>query len=487
MGKSLLSKLGRGIKKGALIAAALASIGFAGCKPFATNFPPSANLEASLISDNNYTITLDGTDPNGKSDILEYILTEKYADGKEEKIKSSSPITMSRNYNKDVTLNGECIDSQNAIGNAEPLQITISPSQIDYIDISGKLEDCENDGTVPVQGEIKLLDNLDNPIKITEIRNGSLIDNYIAKTDLDGYFDFTLDKLVTSLSQVKIKARSTNPSNSYVRTITVDVNSNSNVEPDVIVNPIRVVPYPDFDNDEAADNIDTFKTFMEQINSSYNGVRGFDLNEIITNNGGIEILRGDPLNRGFNFTPENQDFIEGKINDVNDIGVYVEKRDLNEANPGWIDVQVDTNDPNENPADKKYDIVGGKIVPYPGWIVVAPKDTAGGETFLFGGLDGILIKRARIDLGGVNNSIPPINLGGVNDGVPTHEFGHVFIASNPLTDGHSTILDNRYTIMTATNLKSPPPGVADEKAAKIIYEDTYQYGEDLNNILGDVE
>ena len=38
--------------------------------------------------------------------------------------------------------------------------------------------------------------------------------------------------------------------------------------------------------------------------------------------------------------------------------------------------------------------------------------------------------------------------------------------------------------MTTNDLMSPPPGVADEKAAKIIYEDTYQPGENLDDILG---
>ena len=308
----------------------------------------------------------------------------------------------------------------------------------DYLDVEGWLQDNETD--TGKQGTIKIYDSLKNSIGETT-------------TDSSGHFVFHSDsKKATDLSQIIIQARSgTYPSwTSYVKTLNASVNSAS--EPDVTVNPIRVVAYPNF-----CSNAD-FKTFMNQINASYTGVRGFDLSQLE----GIEIIDVDPLGSGSNFSSTQQDILADKIQDINDIRIYVEGRNLN--------VQKDSG----SLYTKHYSTtsVPDQITPDPGWIIVAPKNIGGGQTSFFWDFDLGKIKRARIDLGVVN------------DTTPTHEFGHAFIAANPDYNGHSSILLNPLTIMTVDNLKLPPPGVADVKAAHIIYEDTYKTGEGLDDILG---
>ena len=461
-----LRKVGRGVKKGLWVATAVASIWTAGCNlcgpdPEPVNYAPVASLSVtpqSVEVNSPVNLELTGTDEDGNDDIIEYkVDVDKGADGTiEETITSPNPINQSwsSDYVGNVKIQGKVTDSQGAVGKATPITINVYPSPAqDYVDISGRLEDCENDG-IGRQGIVKVYNALDNSL----IGEEHLV---------NGNFSITLDKLVLELSDgVIIKAitgTSSNPT-SYVRTKTFPAG-------DVNVGNIRVVPYPTFDTGDsnpAINDIDyqRFKTFMNEINASYAGLRRFDLSILE----GIEIIDIDPLGSGRNFLssytdsqgnvwPTEQDFIKNKIINPNDIRLYVEGRVLN--------VQKDNFS-----STKHYSTSRGYIEPYLGWIIVAPSNISNSETEFFWSLDDDRIKRARIDLGVVN------------DTVPTHEFGHAFIASNPWTNGHSTILLNPFTIMTATNLKSPPPGDADIKASHIVYESSYQLWEKLDNILG---
>jgi hypothetical protein len=139
-----------------------------------------------------------------------------------------------------------------------------------------------------------------------------------------------------------------------------------------------------------------------------------------------------------------------------------------------IPIQIETS-PN---SQDHYDSTGN---PNPGWIISIPDKTLGGGETSFEYLNDHIVT------GIINRAI--VRLSVVNDAVSTHEFGHVFIASNRYTMGHCTIPPfynvsgtNALTIMTPDNLKLPPPGDADIKAAHIIY--TYLPRARLNDILG---
>jgi len=181
---------------------------------------------------------------------------------------------------------------------------------------------------------------------------------------------------------------------------------------------------------------------------------------------GIEILLQNPYN-GVSFTPEQQEIIANRVKSSNDIEMFIEGRQLDSL------IQIDTFYP---PANSHYT---AGLLPDENWIIVVPNNEVGGRTY-FGYLnDTVLsgtINRVRIDL------MPSVV--SLTNPVMTHEFGHGFIAAGPNFNGHSSILLNPLTIMTATNLKVPPPGVADEKAGRLIYEDTYKPTEELDDILG---
>jgi hypothetical protein len=141
------------------------------------------------------------------------------------------------NEDADYSVKVKVSDGKDSDTQSYTLMVKNISLEDDYIDISGKLEDCENDGAIPVQGFIKVYDSLGNQIKIKEIYNETTkIDDYTIKTEMDGDFYFTLDKKVTDLSNVVLKAvsiDSSNNQNSYVRTVTVNVDSTPDVEPDV--------------------------------------------------------------------------------------------------------------------------------------------------------------------------------------------------------------------------------------------------------------
>ena len=245
-------------RKGVCLVATLLSL--YGCPvptpiPEPKNQKPTAFVYAvpdSGVSPLSSQLQVDGTDPDGKSDIKEYRMEiDRNADGDiDETIAQQTPINITRNFNDNAIIYGYVKDSA---GHIDKKSKNINVSQPDYIDISGRLEDNETD--TGQQGVIRFYDATD------ETFLGE------CQTDSDGNFSITIDKLVEELPEgVIVQARIGSPENytSYVRTVKHDINAEA--EPDVIVDPIRCVPYPDFDNDGTPDNISEFKQHMYDTN-----------------------------------------------------------------------------------------------------------------------------------------------------------------------------------------------------------------------------
>jgi len=479
-----LRKVGKGFKRGLLVATAVASLGVASCKlcpdPEPINYAPeitSTPTTTQVDEGNSYNYDVDATDADG--DKLTYSLpiapnwlsinsNTGMISGTAPQVDSDTPcdieVGVSDGVNPTATQNYTLT-----------VKNIVVPPVDDYLDISGKLEDCESD--TGKQGRIKIYDSLENYIGETQ-------------TDSNGNFSFHSDtKKATDLSNVVLRAINTDASsnqNSYVRTVTANVNSAS--EPDVTVNPIRVVPYNDLSTWLPVVTPEQFKTFMKQINVSINPIEAYgsetglikwDLSQLK----GIEILLQNPIITGISFTSglgSQQEIIANRIKSSNDIELYLEGRELDSF------IQIDNSYPPSNP----HYSVASTIEPNDGWIIVVPNNIVGGQTS-FGYLNNSTstgtINKVRIDL------IPSVVT--LNNPTVTHEFGHAFIASNwrDDTNGHCNILPfynvsgtNTLTIMTPNNLKLPPPGLADEKAAKIVYENTYLPREKLDDILGTI-
>lgn len=476
MGKSLIDKLRKGWRNTKLAAIAVGAIGLASCteqcNPIPINHSPEITSTPATTQINEgdaYNYDVNATDIDG--DVLTYSLplappefsinsSTGLISGVAPQVDSDTP------YNIEVGVS-DGINPVVTQGYTLTVKNVIPPIE-DYLDVEGYLQDNETD--TGKQGTVKIYDSLKNFIGETTSTS-------------DGHFVFSsLDKKVSDVSGgIIIQARSgTSPDwTSYVRTVNASVNSAEGIEPDVMVNLIRVVPFPAFDCSYGGiSSNENFRTFMHQIDFAYvygnAGLVRWDLNQLE----GIEILLQNPDN-GISFTGEKQNIIADRIKSSSDIELYVEGRELDSL------IQIDNSYPPSNP---HYTL--GPIGPGPdeGWIIVVPNNLGGGETYFAYLNDTILtgiINRVRIDL---DPSI--VNL---NNPIATHEFGHAFIASNSNWNGHCDIPPfyyaypgtNTLTTMTPNNLKLPPPGVADIKASHIIYENTYLPREKLDDILGD--
>ena len=337
---------------------------------------------------------------------------------------------------------------EGGIGNA-----TLDGFITNLVDISGTLEDNETD--LPQAGIIKVFKkNLDE--SYSQIHDPIDIDS-------SGNFDFQLDQVV---SEVILQARL--DMGSYVRTVRLDgAQDYLDVSP---VYPIRAVPYDgeisiDFNGDGLIQQeIDDFRTHMEETNISTLvvgyppkeiGLRKWNFGEfldIVERFEKIVIVRNDP-DTGSSFIQDEIDFIESKINALDDVKAYVEGREL----PIQI---VESKSEVSSYADK---------------IIVLPVDDLDPEGLGLGPAGDA--KVYDDDLNRYINAVR-IRLRLVADTVVSHEFGHAFIALG----GEATTLSGDYTIMAPSTLLKPGP--ADIKAASIVYEDTYLGGERLDDLLG---
>jgi len=307
-------------------------------------------------------------------------------------------------------------------------------TQKNLLDIIGNIQDVETLATQA--GEVRIYDGT---TRLADINS------------TDGNFSFHASSPV---AQVKLQARFNG--GSYIRTLTLDGTKDQD-----LTNGIRIVPYPNFCS--SADFIE----FMREINISQLtdvgkeiGLSKWDLNQLK----GIEILSVNPkgsANGYFDLIQQNA--IESRIKNPDDIGAYVSKA----RNLSTLNVEVDSINPHYT---KEGNIITGIES---GWIIVIPDNSMpnAGETprgYLYDG-SGV-IKKALIKIDSTISSY--------NNPVLTHEFGHAFIAPN----GEAT-LSSYQTIMNPSNYITTP-GVADKKAGKIIYENTYLPREKLDDILG---
>ncbi len=442
MVKSLVNKLINKIKKGALIAAAVASLGVAGCdlngpKPV-PNYAPVASLsviptEGESPSPTN--ITLDGEDEDGKEDIVQYKLTIDYEKALDPSpIISTSPITL-ENYmlNDSATIIGQVTDSRGAVSNIKEHVTLLEPST-DYLDVEGYLQDCESD--TGKQGKIKIYDSLGNPI-------GETI------ADSTGYFSLHTNKPITELSSVVLKVISTdvsNSQNSYVRTKTFPAG-------DVSINPIRVVPYGNLTPDE----IPKFIEHMERVNFGFrNGLAKWNQGEL-SDEPYRPIFKGIQISDDFSLTM--QDNIKNAI-----------------KNSGY-------------PKAGKINIVVGKTYALTqGWGFIRPSiggEAPGTAVYEQYGPDGIsdgYIERFETNI--TNNWWPE------SKSLVNHEAFHGKSYPGHADSESETALfnsimkytgvDNRYSPKERPEVLTP----ADIKGSYIIDEETYSGLENKGNILG---
>jgi hypothetical protein len=570
MGKTLIDKLKKFVERGILIGLAASSISIAGCKPYVPpsdpiNYAPTVIFSAnpnSVKIGGSVSLNLDGSDKNGKSDIIEYkIGLDKNSNGKidsgEELIKQSSPIT---NYSWTPSstgtfkLIGEDIDAGGLTG-SENISVSVSNSDIPTINLSGvnfdlidgrssvinlpSPTDDDTPGEIPytdvkvlsgnltidksklnerkltlnanpvsqdspyqlefdfgtqeggintatLEGKIKNLCNVSGTLQDNEThtnQSGTITLSDGTSTSANGTFNIQAS---SPASQIKLRGRF---GNSYIRTITLDGTKDYS---GLIV---RAVPAPTFCDKEA------FRKFIECIDYSYGGINRWDLSDGLK---GIEILSTNPTTGDY-FSTDQQNVISDKINDINDIRVYVRGKDLSKL------VHIDNSQ-----STKHYNANNGFIIPDAGWIVIAPNvnltdmngDGIAGKT----GVGYYDDQNIHMYTQTVNTAlieiVPEHAQNGANnipDPVISHEFGHVFIAQTGeanygyypngnqigepiLIDGKHAPLPYNQTIMDPSwNVNEPnfdKPKIADKKAGQMIYEESYSAGEKLDDILG---
>ncbi|VVB82349.1 Uncharacterised protein [uncultured archaeon] len=542
MGKTLLNKFGNVVKRSVL--AGLIGLSFAACEPVINptpNYTPTALFSAptnSIKVGENLSLTADGKDDNGKSDIIEYEIAEdkngnNEIDAGEELIKQNSPIV---NYSWTSTKAGtfnlieECKDKAGATGKAN-LEIVVSDNvnptnyapniisnpimevneknsynyQVNATDsdgdkltysiigpswlsidsstglINGTVPPISADTNCDIEIEVSdgtnvtkqnftlteknLLDLTGNlqdvetlatqagEVRLYDASNNSKIGTVISS---DGNFSF---HETSPVAQVKLQAQ-IGP-NSYIRTLTLNGTKDQD-----LTNKIRVTKYGY--SDGSLFDATSFRDFIMSINYTYGGIAKWNLNELK----GVEILSVNPNNPNNYFTPDQQIAIENRIKNPTDIGAYVIKgRDLS-----TLTVQKDSSySTNHHYTSNTKGIASVES----GWIFVIPDNnvTANGSGVSGKTELGYFNSSAT---GIINNALITIVPQHANDGksVLTHEFGHAFIAP----DGEAT-LSPYQTIMNPSNVITTP-GVADVKAGKIIYENTYLPREKLNEILG---
>lgn len=335
-----------------------------------------------------------------------------------------------------------------------------------YLDVSGTLEDNENDG-IGREGIAEFYDTrnpngtFSNPIKD---KNTGL---YEVQTGTNGHFSVTLDKLVDSSDTIYLRAKTGTSGNqtSYKRTIdlpAVDANLSTGLNPRA--NPaVRVVPYPDFDtnNDLQLNQTDNsnFRNFMAKTNFPI-GLQKFPSTYLDNFKGGVIIKNNPDITKG-SFTG---DALNGQISKIfskrDDLAKWYEKNSM--------DMLVRTDN-----------VTNDQINYYlsHNYLVIEPDNSLGVN--VYGQSSPGLIR--------LN---PTYNL---YDYVILHEGGHASVvspdeANNKITGGDILI----YYPSTVMNTRVPydyepvslSAAKADLKASKLVNERTYQSGEGLDNILG---
>jgi hypothetical protein len=419
------------VKIGALALVAATSLALFGCKPHVSPYYPPIKLEnVNVTQGENKTIDLTqisddaGAIWTGIADYDHNLFTPTLV-GNNLTVQVSDDIREDTPYSVSLKVNN---------GNKEET-VALQGVVKNVFEIRGQLQN--NETQTNGSGIVKLFDSSNNEIGETSTSDG----NFYVKPSQ-----------VVSGSKVKLQARL---NEGYVRTIEFDVDNTKDMG--VLV---RAVPKVNFDiNDsgivDATDSLD-FITFLKQINTAtfpdsegFYRIKKWNLDNLIA----IEICKKNSDNGAemdldvtnlIGYLPEITKFIGGK-KDLGSIVQVLENSSLShKLQPGYITVIPDNSEGTKGGTgltDIRYDSTNSRVI----------------NSAL---IHFLTVKNITIDY---------------------HEAGHAFIApigeaENPISPG--------YTIMFTSEEALSSPGLADEKAGKLIYEETYSAGEKIENILG---
>mgnify|MGYP001566158384 FL=1 len=353
---------------------------------------------------------------------------------------SGSPPAISADTNEDVGI--DVSDGTNTTKQNYTL------TEKNLLDITGNLQDVET--LTNSAGEVRIYDGT---TLLSDINSS------------DGNFSFHASSPV---AQVKLQARFNKvggAETSYIRTLTLDGTKDQD-----LTNKIRVSRYGYSDGSffDATD----FKNSMGEINFGQGYFPNKDgLKKSITKN--VQILKQNPLTNNSADSFDNAKI--GYLIDEFTSPTGIRKFIGGEAFQNVIDDSL----------VKHYTIANGFIIPDEGWVIEVPNSNV---KDMYG--NAIAGKTTNFYLNGtsasgiINRSIIEIRPEHAvyNDPVGPHEFGHVFIAPNGEAKILATLSTDKTIMIPAWDIVNP--GVADEKAGKIIYENTYLPREKLDDILG---
>jgi hypothetical protein len=445
MVKTLLNKIGKiaeRVKRAVPIAVAagsitLASLGLAGCNP--NNPEPGYDItlpNVNVTQGENKTVNLSelaqdsGVTWTGVAEYDSKLLTPTLS-GDELTVKVSDNITEDTPYAVRLKVINE--------GKEETVKLEGIVKNI--VEVSGFLQNNET-GTNQA-GIVKLFDS-------TGSKAGEC-------STSDGNFKITSD---FSAGNMKLQARL---NDGYVRTMDIPLAGK-----DISGVVARVVPNVDFDIDDsgsidATDN-QKFIDWMKQINTVYSYENGTWFSNItkwnLNNLTAIEICRTNS-EKGISFSQTAIDNLLGYLADSDNIPKLIGgKKDLSSI----VQVLDSTSDTHKLQA---------------GYITIIPDDAAGTNGGM-GFYQGIYQDptNTRIITSSLIHLIPTSTLI-----VSNHEIGHSFIAQQ-LWDENVHVISPKNTIMYSGVEHPSKPGLADEKAGKLLYEESYSAGEKIENILG---
>lgn len=447
--KSLVDNLFKGVKKGFLIATAATTLGFLSGCPInpEPNSPPTVNLSTNPSSgDAPLETRLQLNCEDSDDDIVGYVLR---ANG--ETISRESPIDIIKTFNQDTTVYGKCMDSDGA---TDEIEKTID---VNSIYISGQLQDNERD--TGKQGVIRVYDPNNNNKSLKDINGEQIIE-----TDSEGNFDFYINKKELESDEILLQARIDNDSDgnwdSYVRTRTLPGEDNSGLV-------VRAVPHPG--KGEFGITYLTPQEFRDDYVLSILGVgvplSRWDLGDEGTNTPleGIEILKYNPNNNAY-FSDREQQFIKERIIGDDDVEAVLEGKEL--------DSYVDIVDHQTNSSKE-------------GWKAIIPaelENNVAGDTDNDWNTDYYYThSRIRIN---INNFEADTSEGSA---LVSHEVVHGlgFYAGHPDKNNSNICPDNSIMCLEYNSSSPTTPTLLDKKGSRLIYEENYKTGEEVdNNILG---
>jgi hypothetical protein len=348
------------------------------------------------------------------------------------------------------------------IGNNLTVQVSDNVKEDTPYSVSLKVKNGDKEETAVLEGIVKNVFEIRGVIQNNETHTNTagvvkIFDSSNNKvgecSTSDGNF-YIKPSSLSSGSKVELQAKF---NGSYVRTVEFNIDNTKDIS-----TLVRVVPNVNFDIDDsgvvdATDN-QKFIDFIKQINTAtfpdsegLYRIKKWNLDNLLA----IEICRTN-LDNGIAMDIEATNFMSYIPKITNFIGG---KKDLSSI------IQVLENSSLSHKGQ-------------PGYITIIPDNSEGTK----GGIG--LTELSYQDLNNsriITSSIVHL-LTAKNITVDYHEAGHVFIA--PVGEANSSGISPKYTIMFTSGNILIAPGLADEKAGKLLYEETYSAGEKLENILG---